>query len=112
MFKFFRGDTFAFKTKLILANSEIPKIGDIDTIFITCKEGESDGSKIVFQKNKEDIKFDEKGYIHVVFEPEDTENLIVGKYVFDIEVTLTNGYRKTKKGEFTLEYDVTDHKGE
>lgn len=112
MFSFLRGDTFSFKVNIKFVDGTAIKISDIDTIFVTCKNGYGDNATEIFIKKKDELTLDENGYLHVVFKPEDTQELKAGDYVFDVEITLKNGYRKSKKGQITLEYDVTDHKGE
>ena len=37
----------------------------------------------VISKSLEDMTFDEEGYYHITLNPEDTENLAYGKYVWD-----------------------------
>lgn len=111
MFTFKRGDTFPFKVKLSPTNDEIITIDDISTIFVTCKNGQGLDARVLFQKEKKDVELDENGYLHIVFKPEDTENLSLGIYDFDVEVTLVSGFRKSKVGSINLEYDVTtEHK--
>lgn len=112
MYSFLRGDTFLFKVKIELKNGNPVKMSDIETLFVTCKNGFGNSAVEIFRKTKDEVELDENGYLHVIFKSEDTQDLEVGNYVFDIEVTLKDGYRKSKKGQFTLEYDVTDHKGE
>lgn len=108
MFSFIRGDTFSFSCKILFENGDPIKKGDIDDLFVTVKRGID--TKVIFQKNKEQINLDSDGTMHVVFEPIDTENLKLGTYIFDIEVTLHNGIRKTKTGQFQLLFDVTTHR--
>lgn len=101
---FIRGDTFAFKVK-IKSETTITK-EDIDTLFVTCRRMASEFSPILFQKTLDDVEISDN-YIHIVFKPEDTENLEYGKYCFDIELTLKNGVRATKFATFTLDKETT-----
>ena len=55
-----------------------------------------------------DITF-ENGYINCTFLPQDTQNLPYGKYYFDIEITLKNGYRKSKLYNFTITEETNIH---
>ena len=112
MNEFKRGDTFAFKTPIKFADGSPVTYGDIDTLFVTCKARPTNTSPILFQKSIDDINIDEEGYCHVVFKPEDTETLEYGKYFFDIEVTLRNGYRKTALHSFVLKEETTTHGGD
>jgi hypothetical protein len=112
MLQFKRGDTFPFKVKITLADKQPVTDSDISTIFVTCKSNHSEDSTLAFQKTKDDVELDSDGNLHIVIEPKDTEHLTPGIYDFDIEVTLRDGYRKTKTGSIDLLYDITDHKGE
>lgn len=105
-----RGDTISLKFTLKTADGQDVNEQDIETLLITLKKGTDDISPTIFQKTLEDITFDD-GYCHVVFEPEDTEDLEYGKYYFDIEVTLNNGYRKTALYTLTLTEETTLHRG-
>lgn len=112
MIYFTRGDTFPFKTLLRTAGGEPVKNEDIQTLFVTCKKEATEESEIIFQKTLENVKIDKDGYCHIVFEPEDTENLLYETYYFDIEITLNSGYRKTRLYKFTLTEETTTHGGE
>ena len=59
----------------------------------------------------EDIEIDDEGYGHAIFKPEDTENLQYGFYCFDIEITLKNGYRKSRLYYFEITPESTIHEG-
>lgn len=111
MLKFVRGDTCSLKVKLTLDGDGVIQIGDIDTIFITCRQKPDKNSDILFQKTKEDIVIDQDAFLHFQFDPDDTENLYYGLYYFDIEITLTSGYRKTKLYTFELTEETTMHGG-
>lgn len=108
--KFVKGDTQAFKFKITTKDGEDVERGDISALLITCKKAPSDNSPVIFQKTLEDVTL-EDGYYHAVFAPEDTQSLPIGKYYFDIEVTLARGYRKTKLVAFELTAETTVHGG-
>lgn len=112
MEEFIRGDTFPFKTRLTYKNEQPVLKSDIETLLITCRKAPDKYFPIIFQKNLEDVEIDSNGYCHVVFKPEDTETLEYGIYFFDIEVTLKNGYRKTKLESFALTQETSTHGGE
>ena len=109
--EFIRGDTQSFKFLITYKDKTIIKKEEIDTLFLTCKKSIYSNENI-FQKTLEDVEFDEDGYVNVVFNPEDTESLEYGKYVFDIEITTKAGYRKTKLFEFELLGETTFHGGD
>lgn len=109
---FIRGDSFLFKTKVTKKDGSILKTEEVESIFVTCRKLPFKEMPILFQKNINDMTIDEKGYLHIMFEPKDTERLEYGKYYFDIEITLKNGYRKTKLDVFTITEETTIYSGE
>lgn len=109
MITFIRGDTFAFKFSIKLVNGQIINKDDIDTLYITARKCANKESPVVFKKTLNDVEIDEEGYCHAIFNPEDTEELIYGSYFFDVEITLINGYRKTKLFNFTITKETTIH---
>ena len=109
---FIRGDSYLFKVKVKHKENNIPlQQNDVDTIFVTFKETTSKSSTPLFIKELTDMSIDEQGYIHVAFNPSDTESLNYGTYYFDIEITLINGYRKTNTYQVTLTDETTSHGG-
>ena len=105
---FVRGDTFAFKVNVSLYNKTILTSDDVESIFITVRKEPTSLCEIIFQKTIDNIIF-EDGYINCTFLPQDTQNLPYGKYYFDIEITLKNGYRKSKLYNFTITEETTIH---
>ena len=106
MIEIIKGDTLPIKTSLKNGEGQAIDIEDIKTIYCTFKKygyGEP-----IFQKTLEDMEYTD-GVLHIVFESEDTQNLNAGDYVFDIEVTLISGYRKTRVFEIRLLEEVTNH---
>ncbi len=108
---FVRGDTFAFKVNVSLYNKTILTSDDVESIFITVRKEPTSLCEIIFQKTIDNIIF-EDGYINCTFLPQDTQNLPYGKYYFDIEITLKNGYRKSKLYNFTITEETTIHEDE
>ena len=109
--KFKRGDTFAFKSKLKLKSGQQITKEDISELYVTAREGFDEIFPIIFQKTLDDVEISD-GYVHIRFEPEDTENLYYTTYCFDLEITLKGEKknRKTKSGQFTLLDETTIHK--
>lgn len=98
-----RGDTHLFKVRL----NNIT-LDEIDTLFITCRK-DIYSKDFIFQKTINDVSIDNDLYVHFAFNPSDTQALPYGDYVFDIEVTLKSGYRKTKLFKFSLNGEATFH---
>lgn len=107
--EFIRGDTFAFKFLIKLTNKAIITKEDIETLFITTRKIARKSSEVIFQKTLDDVEIDAEGYCHVKFNPKDTENLSYGSYFFDVEITTTSGYRKSKLFQFTITKETTIH---
>lgn len=102
-----RGDTYQYKFQR--KNSDgTPILVEADKIFFTVKKSEED-KDFVLQKTIEDMTFDEEGFYHFTIEPEDTDGLKYGDYVYDIEIIMDRGkYKKTRKrGVFKIDYEVT-----
>ena len=110
---FKRGDTYAFKSELKLKSGHEITKEDISELYVTAREGFDEMFPIIFQKTLDDVEIYD-GYVHIRFEPEDTENLEYGTYGFDLEITLKGNKknRKTKSGYFTLLSESTIHKNE
>lgn len=109
---FIRGDSYLFKVKVKHKQNDTPlQEIDVSTIFVTFKETTSKSSTALFTKELSDLSIDEEGWLHVAFNPSDTESLNYGTYYFDIEITLTNGYRKTNTYQVTLTDETTSHGG-
>lgn len=104
-----RGDTFAFRFKILSKDNQVIPEEDIKELYITFKKN-ANLEQILFQKKLSEVTFTDE-YYHVIFKPEDTEKLPYGDYVFDIEVTTNNEVRKTKVCEIKLTEEVTHHKG-
>lgn len=108
---FIRGDSYLFKVQVKHKNKTPLQEIDVSTIFVTFKETTSKSSTALFTKELSDLSIDEEGWLHVAFNPSDTESLNYGTYYFDIEITLTSGYRKTNTYQVTLTDETTSHGG-
>lgn len=111
MFEFIRGDTFAFEFSIKSADGNPILKQDIETLFVTVRAHPDELWPAVIEKTLEDVTIDEEGVCHAIFEPADTSKLSCQKYSFDIEITLTSGYRKTMVSGFEVKPDVTIHQG-
>lgn len=100
-----KGDTLSFGFKLTKIKQEL------DTARFTCKTN-FDDIEPIFEKNLEKgITLDhhdlEDYYYKVRIAPEDTENLELGKYYYDLQIEINGDVFTIMKGIFTLDYDVT-----
>lgn len=106
--RFTRGDTQGFKFQRKNINDEI--ITSIPTnVYFTVKDNVNNDNFII-QKTLDNgsITFSkDDNYYHFIIEPNDTNNLNYGCYVYDIEI-IQNDYVKTvKKGYLELTNEVT-----
>lgn len=111
--EFVRGDTPTLAVPIKYKSGEVIPMEDIDAIFLTCRRNPDKSYKVLFEKKKEDFTLEDNKY-KVRLKPEDTQELTYsdGTFHFDIEVTLTNGARKTRNYELSLEKDCTIHGGD
>lgn len=100
-----RGDTAQYKFQR-LDNSGNVITEKADKIYFTVKEN-YDTKIITFQKTIEDMTFDENYYYHFVINPEDTNELKYGDYVYDIEVKKDDYKQTISKGIFKITEEVT-----
>ncbi len=105
-FAMMRGDTFSFD---IVLNDVDPE--SISSLYFTVKRKDTDSdTDAVIQKSLsngiskvegEDIRY------RVRVSPEDTENVAAKKYVYDIQIGVTNDIYTLIKGNLSIEQDVT-----
>lgn len=100
-----RGDTLAFGVE-IEGNTQ-----DLATAYFTCKK-DIDSDEYLFQKSLEDgIKKEETGENSITYKvrvaPEDTENLEVGKYHYDLQIGLNGDIYTVMIGILDIVWDVT-----
>ena len=106
-----RGDTLAFAVELFdedpATGEQTPLTQDLDYCYFSVSKNFSDTTN-VFQKSLQDgISKIDAGKYRVRIAPEDTVNLEVGEYYYDLEIGI-NGDRFTLlRGLFDLEYDIT-----
>ncbi len=104
-----RGDTIPLKKFKVTDKNEIEiTLSDTDNLYFTMKNKEEEA---VLRKNiNNGIELLEDGYYHIILNPEDTANLDVGKYYYDIELNLNTEplYVKTIiEGTIKLLKDIT-----
>ena len=95
-----RGDTLAF-------SFEVEGIDTLDTAYFSCKAN-ADDENYVFQKSLTDgISLVETGKYRVRVAPEDTSNIEVGSYYYDLEIGANSDIFTILKGVLKVEQDVT-----
>ena len=108
---FIRGDTVPLAFKINDDVGNLIALEEVDTLILTARQFPSAESRVLFIKNKEDFSIVDGEY-RVTLQPKDTENLTIEKFQFDVEVTLTNGTRKTYIHQVKMDRDYTIHGGE
>ena len=95
-----RGDTLAF-------SFEVEGIDTLDTAYFSCKAN-ADDTEYVFQKSLSDgISVVETGKYRVRVAPEDTSNIEIGSYYYDLEIGANSDIFTILKGILKVEQDVT-----
>ena len=104
-----RGDTAAFQFQRKYEDEEgniHPITQEADSVYFTVKRSYRD-QKFILQKTKADMEFDENAIYHFEINPEDTNNLDFGTYVYDVEIIQDGKKRTISSGNFVLSYEST-----
>jgi len=104
-----RGDThsYYFQRK----RDGEPITTEAENIYFTVKNNNYN-EEVVFQKTIDDMDFDENYYYHFTINPEDTNGLDYGDYVYDIEVKIDTYTRTIAKGILSITKEATFPKNE
>ena len=110
-YEFKRGDTnFLNRFRPTDLNKEVILLSNSDNIYFTMKK-DADGQAILKKSINDGITYGDDGYYHITLEPQDTANLSIETYKYDIELVLASfepTYVKTLiEGEITLLQDIT-----
>lgn len=110
-YEFPRGDSFLMKKfRVNDVSGNVIKLLETDKLYFTVKT-DANSSEVLFQKRlDEGIELQDDGYYHITIEPEDTNTLDYGSYVYDIQIKRTEpkNYVKTIiNGTITLTEEVT-----
>lgn len=100
-----RGDTTGWKFQRLDADGQVITI-IADELYFTVK-GSFQDTNFKFQKTLNDMTFDEDGTYHFVINPEDTNDLNFGNYVYDLEVIQSSVKTTISKGKFVLDTEST-----
>lgn len=100
-----RGDTYFYKFQRKTKDGE-PITAIADAAYFTVKDS-SLPKNYKFQKTLNDMSFDEEGYYHFRIEPEDTDGMNWGEYVYDVEVIYDDITKTLAQGKFIVMREVT-----
>jgi hypothetical protein len=97
-----RGTSLGLKAQRLDADNE-PILTQAEEIYFIVKKRWTDKTALI-TKSLSDMTFDEEGFYHFKINPQDTENLPYGKYVWDFTaVDSNNTYRaKPAHGYFVV----------
>lgn len=101
-----RGDSAVIEFSLTDDDGQVIPMSMIDTLILTARIHPD--CDILFTKNKEDFTLENDIY-SVEILPEDTQELNLKKFHFDVEITLIDGTRGTLLGKLELIKDITTH---
>lgn len=102
--KMVRGDTLSFAIQYTFDEKTIQ---DLDTCYFSCKKN-SDDEEYIFQKSLNDgISKVADGQYRIRIAPEDTEDIEVGNYFYDLEIGLNGDKFTVLNGILRIEADVT-----
>jgi len=106
--EFTRGDTCPLKFTLLDKNKNVLTLTNTDELYFTVKENFQNTSKILQKTYQQgDIVQEEDGSYKLVIEPEETEKLNYGSYVFDICLVSGDYTRTVVIGNLNLTNEVT-----
>lgn len=95
-----RGDTFAF-------SFEVDGINSLTSAYFSCKSNVDD-TEYIFQKSLSNgISNVEGNKYRVRVAPEDTTNIEVGSYNYDLEIGANGDIYTILKGVLKVEHDIT-----
>lgn len=111
--KITRGDTCKYVLELKTKNNVDVEVSNISSIFFTVKENVKN-TEYLFQKKLNDgISLEDDGRYHITINSKDTDNLSFGTYYYDIQINFKNNEKYTvAKGNFVVDYEVTDVRSE
>ena len=109
-YEFIRGDTKKLnKFRPTDLNGEVLSLSNSDNIYFTMKD--ANGTAQVKKYINNGITLGEDGYYHITLEADDTEDLEIGTYNYDIELVLNITPKEFVAtlitGEITLTQDIT-----
>lgn len=102
--KMVRGDTLSFA---IQYSFDEETIQDLDTCYFSCKKN-ADDEEYIFQKSLDNgISKVADGQYRIRIAPEDTEDVEIGNYLYDLEIGLNGDKFTLLKGILKIDADVT-----
>ena len=98
-----RGDTLSFNIRCI---NNMDEDIDFDKVFFTCKKNPND-EEIIFRKSLDDGITFEGGLYIIRAAPEDTQEVEIGKYYYDVRAEVGNDAYTLVRGTLTIEQNIS-----
>lgn len=100
-FDLIRGDTLMFTIKI--ENLE----EDLNSCYFSCKKSITD-ENYTFQKSLNNgITKEELGKYTVRVAPEDTQNIEIGQYIYDLQIGIGDDIYTVMNGSIIIEHEIT-----
>lgn len=97
-----RGDTLIFTFEIEGLNE------DLDSCYFSCKKNIDDES-YTFQKSLEDgITKEEVGKYKVRIAPNDTHDINIGNYIYDLQIGIDEDIYTIMSGQLRIEKEITE----
>lgn len=100
-----RGDTGLYKFQRLDSDGDVITTTP-DAIYFTVKESYT-SSTVAIQKTIDDMTMDDDGTWHFTIDPDDTNDLEYGAYVYDLEVTADEYVCTIAKGTLRILAEAT-----
>ena len=100
-----RGDTTSLKFQRKDNDGNVIML-QADKAYFTVKKSTAQSNYLI-QKTLDDMVLDEEGVYHFTINPEDTDDLDYGTYVYDLEIIQNEVVTTISRGEFIIESEVT-----
>lgn len=106
-----RGDIYSFSFAVFIDDEQTSQ--EMDNIYFTVKKHHYDEDYLI-QKRLSDggIHTDGEGNYSIIIDPEDTDDLALGTYDFDIEIEKLPDIKRTFVGTLELTKEVTHRRNE
>lgn len=96
-----RGDTLSF-------DFSVDDL-EIDNVYFSCRKEINDANYVFQKTTNDDITLidAEAGEYNVKVAPEDTENVELGNYYYDLQINVGSDKYTILKGSLKIDYDIT-----
>lgn len=101
-FTMVQGDTFIFGVSISGLES------DLSAAYFSVKKNYTDENYTLQKSLNNGITKNSDGTYNVKIDPEDTKNVDVGKYVYDLQIGIENDIFTILRGVLKIEYSVTE----